>query len=331
MAQGLTDLRIVTLGGGTGGFTVNSGLRFYPVHPTAICTVFDSGGSTGILRDEFGALPQGDIRRCLLALADDKDHTMREMFAHRFPDTDGTSAISKHSFGNLMLLTAQQLWGPIEGLRRVSQLLRIRGEVLPISVNDAQLYAKLNDGTVIVGESAIDTRPDTDERTIERVWLNPTALICREAADALKAADIIVIGPGDLYTSIIPNFLVEGVAEVLAQSKAQLVYVANLMTKASETRNFTVTDFVKTLYSYDIGKERLDAVVVNTGPVPPALVELYAQKDNSSPVLMTDKVRVELADYTRRVIERDLLNKGGLRLQLVRHDPVTLAKCVIEL
>ncbi|MDO8548296.1 MAG: YvcK family protein [bacterium] len=334
MARGLTDLRIVTLGGGTGGFTVNSGLRIYPVHPTAICTVFDSGGSTGILRDEFGALPQGDIRRCMLALADDKDRSLRDMFNYRFANSNGTSTLSQHSFGNLMLLAAEQLWGPIEGIRRVSSVLGVHGEVLPISVDPAHLCAELSDRSCIEGESSIDTRGLNDERTIRRVWLNPSAFICREAADALLFADIIVIGPGDLYTSIIPNLLVGGVTEVLEKSKAKVVYVANLMTKWQETRDFTAAKFVEEMCVYGIGREKFDAVLLNTSPIPPDLLALYARKDKSTPVLFDDADTTaveELTGYTHSLIGKDLLSKAGLHQGLVRHDSAKLAKCIIEL
>src|SRR6266404_5748431 len=157
MKKALADLRIVTIGGGTGGFAVNSGLKLYPVHPTAICTVFDSGGSTGVLKDEFGALPQGDIRRCLLALANDDQHLLRELFNHRFPSGNGTSSISKHSLGNLILLGAEQLWGPIEGTKIVGKLLNVHGTVLPISIDAAHLRARLCDGSTLESESTIDT------------------------------------------------------------------------------------------------------------------------------------------------------------------------------
>jgi uncharacterized cofD-like protein len=264
MNSSLIGRRIVTIGGGTGGFTVNRGLHGYPVSPTAICTVFDSGGSSGILRDEFGSLPPGDLRRCLLALADDQEDTLREMFQYRFTNGSAPSSLSDHSLGNLLLLAAEKIWGPIEGIRRIGRVLGIQGQVLPISTDSAHLYAQLSDGLHIKGESNIDLRPLDDGRLVQRIWLEPRAYICREAANAIVNADVIVLGPGDLYSSIIPNLLVEGVADAIKRSRARLVYVSNLMTKWSETRDFTLVDFIKTIHSYNIGREKFDTVLVNT-------------------------------------------------------------------
>lgn len=331
MQTSIVGKRIVTIGGGTGGFTVNRGLHSYPVIPTAICTVFDSGGSSGILRDEFGSLPQGDLRRCLIALADDKDDTLREMFQYRFTNGDTPTALSDHSLGNLLLLAAEKTWGPIEGIRRVSRMLGLQGKVLPISIDNAHLFAELSDGTTIKGEKTIDLRPLDDERLVSRVWLEPTALICREAAEAIISADIIVLGPGDIYSSIIPNLLVGGTAEAIAQSKAKVVYVANLMTKWSETRTFTLPDFLKTLIAYGIGREKFDAVLINTTPIPEELLPLYVQKDKSSPVVFVSASEEQLRQYTKEVITDNFLSKTGLEQKLVRHDSGRLAKRIIEL
>ncbi len=331
MQKGIVGKRIVTIGGGTGGFTVNRGLHSYPVLPTAICTVFDSGGSSGMLRDEFGSLPQGDIRRCLIALADDKDDTLREMFQYRFQNGHTPTALSDHSLGNLLLLAAEKTWGPIEGIRRVSRMLGLHGQVLPISIDNAHLCAELSDGSTIVGETEIDLRPLDDERLVRRVWLEPSAVICREASEAIINADIIVLGPGDIYSSIIPNLLVDGTAEALRQSKAKVVYVANLMTKWSETRNFALPDFLKALLAYDIGREKFDAVLVNTAPIPEDLLPLYAQKDKSTPVVFKPSLGRTLSRYTKDIIADNFLSKTGLEQKLVRHDSGKLAKRIIEL
>ena len=329
--QTIVGKKIVTIGGGTGGFTVNRGLHAYPVLPAAICTVFDSGGSSGMLRDEFGSLPQGDIRRCLIALADDKDDTLREMFQFRFTNGHTPTALSDHSLGNLLLLAAEKTWGPIEGIRRVSRMLGLHGQVLPISIDNAHLCAELSDGSTIVGETNIDLRPLEDVRLVKKVWLNPNAVICREAAEAITDADIIVLGPGDLYTSIIPNLLVDGTAQAITQSKAKLVYVANLMTKWSETRDFTLPDFLKTLTAYGIGREKFDAVLVNTAPIPVELPPLYAQKDRSSPVVFSPEMDSRLHVYTKEIVTDNFLSKTGLEQKLIRHDSGKLAKRIIEL
>jgi len=329
--QSVVGKKIVTIGGGTGGFTVNRGLRNYPVVPTAICTVFDSGGSSGILRDEFGSLPPGDIRRCLLALADDREDTLREMFQYRFTNGHAPTALADHSLGNLLLLASEKIWGPIEGIRRLSRVLGLEGAVLPISTDSAHLCAELSDGSTIVGETTIDLRPLEDERLVKKVWLEPNAVICRDAAKAIMEADVIVLGPGDLYTSIIPNLLVSGTADAIAQSKARLVYVANLMTKWSETRDFTLEDFLKTLLSYGIGRERFDAVLINQNGIPAELLPLYAQKDKSSPVLFTKEMEANLHVYTKDIVVDNFLSKTGLEQKLIRHDSGKLAKRIIEL
>jgi uncharacterized cofD-like protein len=323
--------KIVTIGGGTGGFTVNRGLHKYPVFPTAICTVFDSGGSSGILRDEFGSLPQGDIRRCLLALADDKDDTLRQLFSYRFENgSSPSSALRDHSLGNLLLLAAEKTWGSVEGISRVSSLLRVNGKVLPISTDNANVFGELSDGSVIKGETNIDLRPLDDDRIIKKIWLEPSAVISREAAEAIMEADTIVFGPGDLYTSIIPNLLVSGVAEAIAKSSAKVIYVANLMTKWAETRDFTLADFLRTTLSYNIGRDKFDAVLVNTTPIPEDIAEIYREKDKSTPVLYKPEDEKVLGLYTKNVGKGDLLSQDGLKQKLVRHGVSKLAKAIVE-
>ncbi len=321
--------RIVTIGGGTGGFTVNRGLHGYPVHPTAICTVFDSGGSTGVLRDEFGSLPQGDIRKCLLALADDANDTLRTVFNHRFAKNG--SSLSDHSLGNLLLLAAEQNWGPIEGIRRVSKLLGVQGDVLPVSINSANICAELSDGSTVCGEGIIDTRSIEDERTIRRIWLEPAAFITREAVDAIIAADVVVLGPGDLYTSIIPNLLVSGIQEAIRRSNAKLVYVANIMTKWSETRGYTAADLVETLLAYDVGRDGFDVVIVNTASPSAELLARYAEKDKSFPVDFSPAIESRLSGKVGKIVRGNFLNRAGVEQGLIRHDSHTLAYQIVQI
>ena len=325
----MLDKKIVTISGGTGGFTVNRGLHGYPVRPTAICTVFDSGGSTGTLRDEFGSLPQGDIRKCLLALADDAHDTLRVMFNHRFAKNG--SSLSDHSLGNLLLLAAEQNWGPVEGIRRVGEVLGVRGDVLPVSINHSHICAELSDGAKVCGEGLLDTRSIEDDRTIKRIWLEPKALITREASEAIVAADIIVLGPGDLYTSVLPNLLVSGIQEAIQQSKAKLVYISNIMTKCSETRGFTVADFVETFLSYGVGRDSFDAIIVNTTLPSPELLALYATKEKSFPVDFSPQVEARLQGTVKQIIRGDFLNQAGLDQGLIRHDSHKLAYELVQL
>jgi len=322
--------KIVTIGGGTGGFVVNRGLRQYPVSPTAICTVFDSGGNTGKLRDQYGALPQGDVRRCLLALARGDDDTLRRLFAHRF-ERNG-SALDDYSLGNLMLLAAQHEWDAVEGIRRVASVLQVVGTVLPVSVDSAHLCAELSDGETLVGEALIDTRSLDDVRTIAQLTLDARAFACREAVEAIENAQVIVLGPGDLYTSIIPNLLVEGIAEAINSSLARLCYVPNLMTKWSETRGFGVDTFVQTLQSYGVTRP-FDAVLVNTTPISGELLALYLEKEKSEPVYLGGDVEAALLASTavRKFIKTNLVSASGLAARLIRHDSQLLAHAIVGL
>ena len=322
--------RIVTIGGGTGGFVVNNGLRQYPVSPTAICTVFDSGGNTGQLRDQRGALPQGDVRRCLLALANWDNETLRQLFEHRF-EKNG-SPLDDYSIGNLLLLAAQKEWGVVEGIKRIASLLQVSGTVLPVSVDSAHLCAELSDGEKLIGERYIDKRSLEDDSTIVRLTLNARAFACREAVEAIQNAHMIVLGPGDLYTSIIPNLLVEGIAEAINDSLARLCYVPNLMTKWSETRGFGVDTFVRTLQSYGI-KRPFDAVLVNTTPIGDELLTHYLMEEKSEPVRLTNDVETTLlaSAAVRGFVKTNLVSASGLVAQLIRHDSQLLAHAIVGL
>ena len=206
----------------------------------------------------------------------------------------------------------------------------MQGEVLPISINSAHVCAELSDGEVVCGEGFIDTRSVEDARTVGRVWLEPQAFITREAAEAIIAADVIVLGPGDLYTSIVPNLLVSGIQKAIAESKARLVYVCNIMTKSSETRDFTVADFVDTLLAYGVGREQFDSVIVNTVLPPNDVLATYAAIDRSFPVDFSAPVRERVAEKTKRIVYGDFFNEAGLEQGLIRHDSHKLAYQLIQ-
>jgi len=323
--------KVVTIGGGHGGSVILKGLYDYPVELSAICAVSDSGGSTGLIRDEFGdALPSGDIRLCMEVLS--PHDTMRELLGHRFEGNGSRDPrIADHNLGNLILLAAQQRWGVVDGIVAVSTILRLRGRVLPVSTDIVHLVGELSDGVLVRGESGIDTRGIDDSRTLVNVWLEPEAFICREATAAIAEADLVVIGPGDLYTSLIPNLLVNGVADALASSKARIVYVANVMTKWAETRNYTVADFAETVLRYGIGRETFDAVLVNATPIPNPLLERYHQAEKATPVLAETAVLDRLRTLSRRVVCEDFLSNTGLTHQLIRHDSGKVGRCLMQL
>jgi len=314
--------KIVAIGGGTGTFSVLRGLKDYDVDITAIVTMFDDGGSSGRLRDEFGLLPPGDIRRCLVALCpeDKKGMLLRSLFSYRFKDGEG---LEGHSFGNLFLTVLSEITGSeAEAIKAAEELLGIKGHVLPVSVDNCVLCAELEDGTIIEGQTNIDIPKHDGDKKIKRVFLQPAAHIFPEVRKALAEADLIVLGPGDLFTSVIPNLLVEGVSSAIKESSAKKVYVCNLMTKFGETNNYKASDFVKSINAY-LGDGVLDFVVCNEKKGSEVLLQKYME-EKSFPVEL-DKSEIEKLGV--RVVEKDLI----IEPDLIRHDPAKLGKVLVEL
>lgn len=265
---------VVVIGGGTGTFTVLSALRDYPLNLTAIVSMADDGGSTGALRDQYGVLPPGDVRRALVALS--KSPTLRELFNFRFKKGD----LEGHAFGNIFLSALSELKGDFaSAVREASQVLNVMGEVLPVTLDNVRLYAKLVDGKIVKGETNIDI-PRTSVRArakIKKIWLLPKARINPDARQAILAADLIVIGPGDLYTSLIPNLLVGGVPEAIKKSRAKKVFVCNLMTKYGETQGFRAKDFVSEIEKY-LGKAVLNCAIFNNKKPAAAILVKYKKE-----------------------------------------------------
>jgi len=301
--------KIVVIGGGTGSFTVLRGLKKYDLDITAVVSMFDSGGSTGLLRDEFGVLPPGDVRRCLIALAQDGDNTLRDLFNYRF---DEACSLKGHSFGNLFLTALAQITGnEVAAIKKAGQLLHIKGNVLPVSVDHAHLGAELENGHTVVGETNIDVPKHDGKLRIKKVFIKPHASIYSETKEAILNADVIVIGPGDLYSSILPNLVVEGVSKAINASKAKKVYICNLMTKWGETNDFTASEHVKEMLKYLGGK--LDFVVCNNHIVKDnKLLDTYA-REKAFPVIV-DKKAIEKLGV--RVIEENVVTEPVL----IRHD-----------
>ena len=315
--------RVVTIGGGTGSYQALRGLRDLPVRVSAVVSVFDSGGSSGAIREELGQLPPGDIRQCLLALStlDGEDSLVADLFGYRFQEG---KALRGHSLGNLALAALTALKGGLpEAIAAAQRLLRTKGEVLPVSICDAHLAATLDDGTEVLGEAEIDQRKGADGRRNTRVWLTRPARAYPPVAAAIAQADLIVLGPGDLYTSLLPNFLVGGVAEALAAARAPLALALNLMTKPGETDGYRASDFVSTTESY-LGR-RLDYLLVNSEPAPPSVCERYAGA-NAFPVEVD---RERCLKLVWKVVEWPLLTVAGDGV--ARHDSVRLAAALLEL
>ena len=317
-----SNKRVVIIGGGTGLYTALMGLKRYFFRPTAIVSMADDGGSSGRLRDEFGHLPPGDVRQCLIALSANRQvsRTIRRLFEYRF---DKGVGLEGHSVGNLLLTALTEITGSTEAaLAEASLLLNVAGRVLPVTTDDVRLCAKLEDGTIIVGERHIDVRTIKPHLRIDHVYLTPLAHVYAEADAAIREADVIVIGPGDLYTSILPNLLVDGVPEAIQASKAPKIYVCNLMTKRGETDGFSVADFACEIGSYLGGTEFIDLVIANRRPVHPELAERYLN-EQSEPVAL-DRDRCHTMGL--HLLEGDLLAEGTL----VRHAPDALAKLILQ-
>ncbi len=301
---------IVVIGGGSGIFNVLKGLKNYPVSITSVVTMFDNGGSTGLLRDEFGILPPGDIRRSLVALAPDTENsTLRDLFNFRFEEE---SSLRGHSFGNLFLQALTSISGSeVSAIKKASVLLNIKHVILPISIDDSHLCATLENGLIIKGETNIDIPKHDGSLKIHRLYLEPNATIYCEAYDAILFADLVVIGPGDLYTSILPHTLVQGFTNALKETNAKVAYIMNTMTKWGETNDFTATDFITTLLSY-LKKDKVDYVICNSTPLKDHLLKKYAQ-ERSVPVQVNIQ---ELQNYANKVIADDVITQTDV----VRHD-----------
>jgi len=312
--------KVVTIGGGTGSYTVLRGLKEFSLDITAVVSMFDSGGSSGTLRDEFGVLPPGDVRRCLVALSEGKRaEIVRELFNFRF---ENGNSLKGHSFGNLFLVALSSVYGgDIEGIRKASELLNIKGKVLPVSLDKSDLHAILENGEEIVGETNIDIPKHDGAVKIQKVFLEPPAKIFEETRQAISEADVIVIGPGDPYTSIIPNLLVDGVSDALRESKGVKVVVTNLMSKWGETHGFEASDMARELLTYS-GLEKFDYAICNTAKMDPKLVAAY-EKEKKFPIQCDNK----LPEFAKKIITGDYFSEADI----ARHDSAKIAKVIAEL
>ncbi|MDD5212870.1 MAG: YvcK family protein [Candidatus Gracilibacteria bacterium] len=315
-------VNVTTIGGGTGSYNVLTGLKgFENLNLASIVTMSDSGGSTGVLRDEFGILPPGDLRRAILALSQESE-VLRKLFEYRF---EKKSSVSGHTVGNLLITAMADITGDFEaGLQEVSKMFRVKGKVVPVTKEKSDLCVKLENGEIIEGETNIDCPVHDANLLIIDAFLKPEVSVNPRAKDVLENSDIIIIGPGDLYTSIIPNLLVKGVKEAIANSDAKVVYFCNIMTKHGETTNFEVIDFVNVVERY-LGVGNLDYVIVNNGYISEEMVEKYEEEDMKQPVKLKDISDFEGKSY--KVIERDLLNETDF----VRHKPEKLAAVISDI
>ena len=326
--------KVVVVGGGTGTHTVLRGLRHFAntLDIAAIVSMADSGGSTGRLRDEFGFLPIGDVRNALTALASESDKydvLLRQLFLYRFSRGMG---LEGHNFGNLFLTALRDILGSeVEAIAAASHILKVSGRVIPVTIDDTQLVAEYDDGLVIVGENEIEESLQTrSESRIVSLSLSPQATITSEAREAIVGADLLVLGPGDLYTSILANCIVDGFVEAVEQSQAKIVYVCNLMSKRGQTIGMHAAEHVMEI-SKHIGRAP-DVALINTTVFHSDLLDKYA-KAGDHPILnncVGDVCTIQALPLASQ--EEVILSSGDVvKRSLIRHDSDFLAETLVSL
>lgn len=314
------QVHVTAIGGGTGLSTMLRGLKREDVELTAIVTVADNGGGSGVLRQELGMLPPGDVRNCIQALAN-TEPTLEALLGYRF--TEGS--LKGQSFGNLFLAALNGMYGSFDkAVASMSEVLAVTGRVLPVTNANVELVAQFDDGTVITGECEIAEHKKATESRIARVWLSPEAPPALPACvEAIEQADLILLGPGSLYTSVMPNLLVSGIAQAIRGSDAVKVYIMNLMTQDGETEGYSAADHVRALFDHG-GEGLFDHCVVNSRPIPPELLPSYA-REGAAPI------EVDARALSRLGVRVEYAPVAAWRQGLVRHDSAALAHAVMEL
>jgi len=308
--------KIVVIGGGTGVFTVLSGLIKLPLELSAVVNMADDGGSTGVLREEFGILPPGDIRRALVAMASSDNRLLSDLFNYRFAQ----GGLKGHTFGNIMLTALERITGSFSAaVNEAASILGARGRVIPATLDDVRLLAELEDGSKIYGETNIDIPKHDGRLKIKNIQLYPTAHLNPQAKEVIVSADMIIIGPGDLYTSVLPNLIVKGMREAIKKSVAKKVYVVNIMTKWGETYGFGARDFIETVEKY-LGQRMLDYAIINTKR--PSADRLKHYEKEHAEFVVPDNLPLRPTP-----ILGDFLRRRGF----IRHDPDRLAKVLVSL
>jgi len=323
--------KIVCIGGGTGTFVVLRGLKLFSCRLTAIVTMSDSGGCNKRIRDEFGLLPTSDIRQCMVALSEENGGVglLRKLFMYRFEKGKGLSGMT---FGNLFMAALTDILGSQkEAIRQTGRVLRIHGHIIPVSFTKTNLYATYENGEILEEEHLIDEPPHDGKLKIINILLKPKAIANPEAFEEIKKADLIILGPGDLYTSLIPNLLVSSIAKTIKNSQGKKVYIMNLMTKFGQTYNFTAQDHLRVLEKY-IGKT-INYVIINNALINKSDLQTYSNYqefpviDNLPNKSYYEIIRADVASkFNYRKSPEDKLVRS-----LVRHDSDKLARILIRL
>ena len=317
--------KVVVIGGGTGNFTVLSGLKKFDVDLSAIVSMADDGGSTGILRDELGVLPPGDVRQCLVALSD-SGRLMRDLMNYRFEN----GGLGGHSFGNLLLSALEKVTGSFErAVEEVGKILSIKGKVIPVTTNQVRLKMILNNGKMLQGEGEIYVSSEIDAG-YRSLYLEPFPKADQHAIDEIMNADLIVLGPGGLYTTLIPNLLVDGICKALRDSQATKVFIVNLMNKKGQTSNFKTSTYLNEIKHF-LGRDIFDYILVNNRHPPNELLEIYQQEAvlvendlNDGRVIGSDL----LGDAQTNYAQSDVLARHRA---FIRHDPDKLARELMKI
>lgn len=321
--------KIVTIGGGTGSFTILSGLKNIPdVQITAIVSMADDGGSTGVLRDELGVLPPGDVRQCLIALSEHSD-TVRKLMGYRFED----GVLSGHNFGNIFLAALEKVTGNFtKGVEVASDILKVKGVVIPVTNDKAHLCITLGDGTVLKGENVIN-HTDMQAGGVAKIHYDKNVELNTAAQEAIINADVIILGPGNYYCSVLPNIAVSGMIDALKKTKAKLVFPVNLTNKKGHTLYWTAQAYVEDVENY-LGRQ-VDRVLVNSLPPSQNQIETYQLQEGDG-VLVVDDLPTN-----KKIFRSPLLSQGLVSFQktdaiassrsFIRHDSVLFAKAIEDL
>jgi len=323
---------IVTIGGGTGSFMLLTGLRKYPVNLTAIVSMADDGGSTGVLRDELGVLPPGDVRQCLVALSN-SSQKLRDIFNYRFE----SGGLKGHNFGNLFLSVLEKTSGSFtSGIEEASKILNVKGDVIPATDKAVKLYLKLKDNTVLKGENEIYESTKIEKGGFGKMYLKPDTKANSKAIQKIIEAQYIIIGPGDLYASILPVLLVKGISQAIQKSSAKVIYNVNLINKKGQTEKFRADDYVDKINQF-LGSSRIDYAVINKKEPPKYLLSKYVKKGGGL-------VKFNVKDRKKReykILNVDVLSgkipkysiadKLSSSRSFIRHDSNKLASNIILL